>query len=274
MSSRDAFRYINELDDATVETLVERLEFRGKDPTFARWREAYLDRLALAPSARVLDAGCGTGVVARAIAARPGFAGRVVGQDHSPRLIETARRLAAEEGVADRVDFEVGDAQALPYPDAAFDAAVAHTTISHVSDPLALLEEAARVVRPTGRIAIFDGDYASWTFDHPDPVFAKAMEEAIIAAVVNNPRVLRELPRLLRQAGLERESLLAWVYVDVGAGSFYRGAIEAYAPLVAQAGLLPDDQVDEWLAHQRRAMAEGVFFAACNYYAYLVMRAG
>jgi ubiquinone/menaquinone biosynthesis C-methylase UbiE len=270
---RDAFRFINDLDDATVETLAARLEFRGKDPTFTQWREAYLDRLTLPPGARVLDVGCGTGVVARGIAARPGFAGQVVGQDQSPRLVEAARRLAAEEDVDDRVAFEVGDAEALPYPNAAFDAVVAHTTISHVGDPLALLTEAARVVRPTGRIAVFDGDYASWTFDHPDPVFAKAMDEAIIAAVVNNPRVLRELPRLLREAGLEREDLLAWVYADVGAGRFYGGAIEAYAPLVVRTGLLAADRVDEWLAHQREAMAEGIFFGACNYYAYVVRRA-
>ena len=187
MTARDAFRFINDLDDATVEVIAQRLEFRGRDPAFTRWREEYLDRLSLTPSARVLDLGCGTGVLTRAIALRPGFAGQVAGQDQSPRLVEEARRLATEEGVADRVTFEVGDAEALPYPDAAFDAVVAHTTISHVGDPLAMLKEAARVVQPSGRIAVFDGDYASWTFDHPDPAFAKAMDEAIIAAVVNNP---------------------------------------------------------------------------------------
>jgi SAM-dependent methyltransferase len=273
MTARDAFRFINDLDNATVEVITQRLEFRGRELTFTRWREEYLDRLYLAPSARVLDLGCGTGVVARAIALRPGFAGQVTGQDQSPRLVEEARRLAIEEGVADRVTFEVSNAQMLPYPDAAFDAVVAHTTISHVGDPLAMLKEAARVVQPTGRIAVFDGDYASWTLDHPDPSFAKAMDEALIAAIVNNPRVLREMPRLLKQVGLEREDLLAWVYADVGAGSFYGTAIEAYAPLVVRAGLQPADKVDEWLAHQRWAMAEGVFFAACIYYAYVVKRA-
>jgi SAM-dependent methyltransferase len=273
MGARDAFRFINDLDEATVGAIADRLEFRGRDPTFTQWRETYLDRLALAPSAQVLDLGCGTGVVTRGIAARAGFTGQIVGLDHSPRLIEEARRLAAEEDAANGVTFEVGDVEALPFADANFDAVVAHTTISHVGDPLAMLKEAARVVRPSGRIAVFDGDYASWTFDHPDSTFAKAMDEALIAAVVNNPRVLREMPRLLQQVGLEREDLLAWVYADVGAGSFYRSAIEAYAPLVVRSGLQPADKVDEWLTHQRWAMAEGVFFGACNYYAYVVRRA-
>ena len=175
--------------------------------------------------------------------------------------------------MADRVTFEVGDAEALPYPDAAFDAVVAHTTISHVGDPLAMLKEAARVVQPSGRIAVFDGDYASWTFDHPDPAFAKAMDEAIIAAVVNNPRVLREMPRLLPQVGLEWEDLLAWSTPMSAPAASHGSAIEAYAPLVVRAGLQPADKVDEWLVHQRWAMAEGVFFAACTYYAYVVKRA-
>jgi ubiquinone/menaquinone biosynthesis C-methylase UbiE len=89
------------------------------------------------------------------------------------------------------VTFEVGEGHTLPYPDASFDAVIAHTTVSHVTDPVAVLREAALVVRPKGRVAVFDGDYASWTFDHPDQDAARAMEEALIAAVVGNPRILR-----------------------------------------------------------------------------------
>ncbi len=273
MTSRDVFRHINELDDTSLATIADRLEFRGRDPIFTGWRDEYLDRLNISPSARVLDIGCGTGVVTRSIAARSGFAGHVVGLDYSPKLIDVANRLAAEEGVADRVTFEVSNAEELPYSNSEFDAVVAHTAISHVSDPLALLKEAARVVKPTGYVAIFDGDYASWTFDHPDPAFAKMMDEALITAVVNNPRVLRAMPRLLRQVGLEQNEILAWIYPDVGPGSFFRNAIEVYAPVVKRAGVVPEDRVDEWTEYQRGAMAEGVFFAACNYYAYIARRA-
>jgi ubiquinone/menaquinone biosynthesis C-methylase UbiE len=272
MTARDVFRFINDLDDTALQSLVSRLEFRGKDERFVRWRNEYLDCLDLASSARVLDIGCGTGVVTRGIAARPGFTGQIVGQDHSPRLIEAARGLAAEEGLADRITFEVGDAHSLPYADASFDIAIAHTTISHVGDPLSLLKEGARVVKPGGRVAIFDGDYASWTFDHPDPVVARTMDEAMIGAIVNNPRVLREMPRLLGQAGLDRQEVLAWIYADVGPGGFFRNSIEVFAPIVKRSGLVRTDQVDDWIAYQQRAMARGEFFSACNYYAYIATR--
>jgi hypothetical protein len=119
---------------------------------------------------------------------------------------------------------------------------------------------------------VFDGDYASWTFATADPVLGTAMEEAIIATVVSKPRVMRDMPRLMREAGLERVDTIGYVYADVGKGSFFPGAAEAYAPLVARAGHLPAEQVEAWVADQRQAMESGVFFAACNYYAHLARR--
>ena len=92
----------------------------------------------------MLDLGCGTGVVTRAIAARDGFTGTVTGIDQSPDFIAAARRLAAEDGVGDRVEFVVGDAHALDLPAASFDAVVAHTLVSHVRDPLAVLAQGRR----------------------------------------------------------------------------------------------------------------------------------
>ena len=166
---RDAMQFINDQDAATLERFIARLEYRGTDPTFRAYREAYLRCIDLPPGASVLELGCGTGVVTRAIAARDGYSGTVTGIDQSPDFIAAARRLAAEDGVGDRVEFVVGDAHELDLPAASFDAVVAHTLISHVRDPLAVLAQAARVVRPGGAVAVFDGDYASLTFGCSEP---------------------------------------------------------------------------------------------------------
>ena len=107
--------------------------------------------------------------MARAIAAHDGFAGTVTGIDQSPTSSRPPSTLAADDGVGDRVEFAVGDAHALAFRAASFDAAVAHTLVSHVRDPLTVLAEAARVVRPGGYVVVFDGDYASLTFDCSDP---------------------------------------------------------------------------------------------------------
>jgi ubiquinone/menaquinone biosynthesis C-methylase UbiE len=269
---RDAMQFVNEQDDATLERFIERLQLRGKDPTFTAYREAYLKLIWLPCTAAVLEIGCGTGVVTRAIAARDGFAGTVTGVDQSPHFIAAAESLANNDGVGDRVEFAVGDAHALDFADASFDAAIAHTLVSHVRDPLAVLAEAARVVRPGGTIAIFDGDYASLTFTCSDARLGQAMEPAVQSTIMSSPRVMRELPRLLPQAGLRLIATQAHVYAEAGSSTFMLSLAETYAPLTATTSQLPAADVDAWLAAQRRSAADGTFFAACNYYAYIARR--
>ena len=110
-----------------------------------------------------------------------------------PYLSAAARRLAQAEGLGN-VEFRTGDSHSLGLADAAYDAVVAHTLLSHVEDERAVLKEIVRVVRPGGKVGIFDGDYASMTLAVDEPAKAKAMDELIISAQVTNPRIMREMP--------------------------------------------------------------------------------
>jgi ubiquinone/menaquinone biosynthesis C-methylase UbiE len=273
VKARDAMQFINEQNAATLERFIERLEYRGTDPTFVAYRDEYLKLVDLPPTGTVLDLGCGTGVVTRALAARDGFAGTVTGVDQSPEFIAAAQRLAADGGVDDRIAFVVGDVHALDLPAASVDAVVAHTLISHVRDPLVVLGEAGRMVRPGGSVAVFDGDYGSLTFDCSDPRLGESMERAVQSMIMSSPRVMRELPRLLSQVGLQLIATQAHVYAEAGSSSFMLNLAKTYGPLVASTGLLPSSDVDAWLADQSRSAEDGTFFAACNYYAYVARAA-
>jgi SAM-dependent methyltransferase len=272
MTARDPHRFVNELDDAAVERLVARLEGRAKDRVFTRLLDKYAAKLKLPASARVLEIGCGTGAVARALASQPGFSGKIIGIDHSLRFLDAARNFAQQEGVAERVEFRIGDAHRLEFPDASFDAAVAHTVISHVTEPEAVLRELARVVRPGGTVVVFDGDYASLTYALPDHELGRRMDRALAAASFNNPLVMRDLPRLLPELGLTLTAAWGDAVTEIGAWSFFKSFAETYAPAVAGAGLMPAEAVDAWLAAQRAAAGQGTFFASCNYYTYLTRR--
>src|SRR5215475_5274289 len=87
----DLWQFIDDIDADKQAMLVKRLEDRAQMPKFAEIRENYLDTIGLPLSGRILELGCGTGAVCRAIASRSGFAGTVVGSDLSAKLIEIAR---------------------------------------------------------------------------------------------------------------------------------------------------------------------------------------
>lgn len=272
MSARDPHRYVNELDAAALERLIARLESRAKDEVFTRLFDKYASRLLAEAPARVLEIGSGTGAMMRSLARRPEFTGTALGIEQSPAFVEAARRLADQEGVGDRVEFRVGDAHRLDVADQSFDAVIINTVISHVSDTTTVLREMARVVRKGGTVAIFDGDYASMTYAHPDYELGRRMDAALVAATFNNPRIMRELPGLLPQLGLQIREAWGDAVSEIGSASFFKSFAETYVPYVIDAGLVPAEVVRAWHADELRAMENGTFFGACNYYTYLARR--
>lgn len=270
MSTRDPHRFVNELEDGAVQRLIARLESRGGDAVFSRLFDQYVERLRFSRSAKVLEVGCGTGTFARRLARRETFFGPIVGVDQSPTFIMTATELALKERVDRRAEFHVGDAHELDFPNASFDVVIAHTLISHVSDPQRALQEMARVLRPGGTLVVFDGDYNSLTYACVDRDLGRKMDMALTHATFNNPWVMRELPSLIAQLGLTLKDAWADVVAEIGHGSYFLTFAETYAPVVTQAGLLSDQEVVAWLDAQHQSAAAGTLFAACNYYTYFV----
>ena len=107
--------------------------------------EHTVDALNPQPGERILDVATGTGWAARRIAARGAI---VTGVDLGAEVIEAAEALSPD------IDFRVGDAEALPFPDNHFDAAISTFGVMFARDPEAVAAELARVVRPGGRISL------------------------------------------------------------------------------------------------------------------------
>ncbi|MGH6919562.1 MAG: class I SAM-dependent methyltransferase [Geminicoccaceae bacterium] len=97
---------------------------------------------------RVLDIGCGTGIVAREAAKRVGPEGRVVGLDLNPRMLEVARRIAPE------IEWQQGDAADLPFDAAAFNVVVSQYAMMFFPDPSLALREMWRILAPHGHLAV------------------------------------------------------------------------------------------------------------------------
>jgi demethylmenaquinone methyltransferase/2-methoxy-6-polyprenyl-1,4-benzoquinol methylase len=124
----------------------------GQDP---RWRRAMVRAIDPQPGQRVLDVATGTGLVAEALVRRGHC--RVVGLDQSEAMLDGARRrLAADPGLAAQVTLVEGQAEALPFDDAEFDALTFTYLLRYVDDREATMRELARVVRPGGRIGMVE----------------------------------------------------------------------------------------------------------------------
>jgi SAM-dependent methyltransferase len=115
------------------------------------------------PGERWLDLATGSGAIALR-AARAGA--QVTAQDLAPALVETARRLAVEQGLS--VRFDVGDAERLPYADSSFDVVSSAHGVVFATDHVAVARELARTCGPRGRLGV--------TYWRPNPELAALME--------------------------------------------------------------------------------------------------
>lgn len=121
--------------------------------------ENSLAELRLAPGERVLDVGSGLGQLSRAMARQVGASGSVVGIERSSEQLATARSLAKSAGEASSVDFRAGSAEYLPLEDTewgTFDVAHARFLLEHVPDPVAVVRQMVRALKPGGRIVLED----------------------------------------------------------------------------------------------------------------------
>lgn len=119
---------------------------------FAPMAERVLDLAGVQPADRVLDVGCGTGIVARRAAARVGPRGSVAGLDLNADMLKVAS--AVSEGSIPPIAWHPGDAARLPFEDRSFDAVTCQQALQFFPEPSAALREVRRVLSDRGRTAI------------------------------------------------------------------------------------------------------------------------
>lgn len=248
-------------DAERARDLAARLERRAKAEDEVAARDTYLGLLDIAAGERVLDVGCGSGAVTRAIAKRVGSRGLAVGLDQSPALLAVARELARQAGVGDCVEFHEGNALRLPFPDSSFDAVVCVTVLSHVPKGEAAIPELVRVLRPGGRLGVFDLDTDMTAFTHPDRALTRRIVAAASDATAVNGWLVRLLPSLFQRAGIVDVRARGFFPLETDLRSFYAGMADRCAEVAAKAGVITDFQRRAWLDAFHEQGAQGPIVA-------------
>ena len=141
------------------------------DPVFGRrFAERALDSLVVVRGGRVLDVACGTGIFARMAAHVVGPAGKVVGIDPAPAVVEAARRI----DITSIVEWRNWEGGRLPFEDHTFDVVACQHALHRFSDPVAVLEDMRRVLAPGGRLGIM-----TWGPIEENPAFAVELDAII-----------------------------------------------------------------------------------------------
>lgn len=236
-------------------------------------REAAFFLPFLKPGMRLLDCGCGMGALTSSLAEYLS-PGEVVGIDRDTSQVEAARAWAAEKGVRN-VHFETGDIQHIFYPDASFDAAFAYTVLEHVKDPLSILREMRRVLKPGGVVGIYDPDYGCMLQTPSTPLLEELRSFMLRFSEENaSPYYARHLRSYLLEAGFARTEGFAFC---VGGGNpqmarfnyevVLKPTIENLRPWILQRGLADNDRIDACLAEAEAWSGRPDYFFALTQFA-------
>lgn len=217
-----------------------------------------LEQLALRRGMHVLELGCGAGDDVRAFARRVGPEGWVAGIDASPPMVAEAARRSVGRNLA--VEFSVGDALALAFEDGSFDRVRIERLLMHVDgEPAAVLRESARVLRPGGRVVVFDFDWDALVIEGADRELTRRIVRSY-ADAIRNGWVGRALPRLLRGAGFADVSVIPHgVSIPY---DFFGWLVSSHLDEALAAGLFTPRELIAWWDELDRAHAAGDFYAA------------
>lgn len=243
------------------ERQAARVEAAYLTPDVTAVREALLDLLAPEPGWRVVDLGAGPGVFAGALAAR-GCRPTLV--DFAPSMLEWARGRLGD--IADA--YVQADVAAVPLADGAFDAACIVQVLEYVEDPVAVLREAARLVRPGGVVLAADTDWDTMAFNLADRELGRRVTRAW-ASTKADPWAGRRLGGWLTAAGLAPERHRAVVLSSTvrDGDTFIEHNWPHFRRLIERRGLLGAEELDRF----ERGVAEA---EAAGGYAFALVRHG
>jgi arsenite methyltransferase len=238
--------------------LIQRLERLYSTRDVLRRRELVRAAVGARAGDRVLDVGCGPGFYITELLEAVGREGAVVGVDISADMLAVAAKRAAGHG---NVEFHEAGATSLPVPDASFERAVCVQVLEYVRDVPAALAEMHRVLRPGGRMLVWDVDWSTVSWHAID----RQLMRQVLAAWdkhLTHPCLPRTLAAQLSNAGFQdvRMDAHAFATTELIPDAYGGSLVPLLEQYVAEQGGMSQQEAKAWADEQRELGDRGEFF--------------
>lgn len=257
----DPYSDLGAQDTALQERIAAAMEARCLEPAQVAIRKAYLSDLKLPSDARALELGSGTGHVTKDLLDLAG-AKTAHGLEPSPVMVERAKKSFGNDT---RLSFDIGDAKDTGFDDASFDLVLMHTLLCHVPGPEAVVQEAFRILKPGGVLAICDGDYDTATAQIADFDPLDQLIRFMINQNVTNLWIMRQVSGILAKTGFQLGARKGHGYVAEAEATYFLTVIDRGADRMIEERVLFPETAEALKAEARRRVAEKTFFGFMSY---------
>ena len=240
-------------------------------PQVLAQRQRLRQLIAAQPGEHGVDVGCGLGHLSCELALDVGDTGRITGIDASADMVSGAQQRAARLGVGDRVTPRLGDATALDLSDGSADFVVAVQSYSYVPQVEQAIKEAARVLRPGGRLAVLETDWDLCVYASADPAQMRRLFDGRWRFA--HSHLPRQLHRMFRDAGLRLAQAEAFPILETryDPDSFGVGLVQIARNAAVRHGA-DATQADAWVADIHARTAEGDYFFCVNRFMFVAVK--
>ncbi len=246
------------------------IELSYQTPEIINQRIKTLEAMALRAGDRIVDAGCGTGLLIQGMVSIVGDSGQIVGIDFSNDMLDIARsRFEA----VDNVTLQQGSIADLPLDSDSFNAASCTQTLLYVDDVEKAVSELYRVLKPGGRIAILETDWRGLILHSDD----NTLTERIITAwdkAVSSPNLPVKLTPLLKSQGFSaiKAKAIPIVNTSYSSSNFSAMMLDFFAKSAVKQGVIDKQQSENWLNQFPALNVQQAFFFCVNRFLFTAVK--
>ncbi len=246
------------------------IEVSYQTPEVINQRMQTLQAMSLRAGERVLDAGCGTGLLIQGMVSAVGENGQIVGIDFSDDMLDVARERFAR---TDSVNLQQASVTDLPLDSGSFDAASCTQTLLYVDDVEKAISELYRVLKPGGRIAVLETDWRGLVLNSEDDSISNRVIDAWDKGVAN-PNLPVKLNALLQKQGFTAISTKAIPLVNTSysRSSFSAMMLQFFAEMAVKQGVLDKEASVAWLNQFPGLDAQQAYFFCINRFLFTAVK--